>query len=294
MPQTSAPVRDTLQATMPALTPAERLVAALLLKDYPMGGLHSITELAEAANVSSPTVVRLARKLGFEGFTGLQDALRTEISAQIKRPMSKLEEAAGAAPGHRLDRMAVAAAENLHGTLARIDRGDFDAAVTLLADPGRGVFIEGGRLTRSIADHLCRHLQIVRPGVRALGGSPGVWPQLLLDIGALSVVVLFDIRRYESDLLKLSRLARARGARVVLFTDQWGSPIAADADHVFPALVETPSSWDSALAMLLVVEALVAEVQARTGGAARDRIEALEGMFTATRTFRDFNRGPRD
>ena len=192
------------------------------------------------------------------------------------------------AGAHRLHRFASAASANLRNTLDRLDTADFDAAAALLADPNRQIFIEGGRITRSLADYLFNHLQIIRCGVTALGRQPSVWPQYLLDIGPELVLVLFDIRRYEFDLLKLARLASERGCQLILFTDQWGSPIGCLADVSFHAMIEAPSSWDSMLALMLILEALIAEVQASLADRARGRIEALESMFTATRLFRDF------
>ena len=73
------------------LTPAERRVCDALLGDYPVAGLQSITRLAEAAGVSTPTVIRLARKLGFDGFPELQSALRDEASAQMRAPIHRRE-----------------------------------------------------------------------------------------------------------------------------------------------------------------------------------------------------------
>jgi DNA-binding MurR/RpiR family transcriptional regulator len=101
-----------------------------------------------------------------------------------------------------------------------------------------------------------------------------------------AVLILFDIRRYERDLDRLAELAKERGAQIVLFTDQWGSPISRLADHVVNAMIEVPSSWDSTLAINLIVEALIAEVQTRVSETARERIEALEDMFQSTRIFR--------
>lgn len=281
-------VKTLLRTRLDTLTPSERRVASCLMQDYPVAGLQSITELAQAAEVSTPTVIRLARKLDFEGFSALQEALRIEISAQIKKPLSKLDEIDGEDSGtHRLHRFAAAASANLRNTLDRLDPADFDAAVALLADPDRQIFIEGGRITRSLADYLFNHLQIIRPGVSALGRQPSVWPQYLIDMGPASLLVLFDVRRYESNLLKLARLARERQCRLILFTDQWGSPIGSLADVSFHAMIEAPSSWDSMLAPMLILEALVAEVQASLPDKGRGRIGALEGMFSTTRLFRD-------
>lgn len=280
-------VKDRISDVHTSLTRSERLVATALLEDYPVAGLQSITRLAEAADVSTPTVIRLARKLGFEGFPEMQHALREEASAQIKQPILKREGwpvGRGDSPAFR--GFAEAVFDNLDRTIERLDPATFDAVAKLLANPKRQIFLSGGRITRSNADYFFNHLQIIRPAVSLLSQSPNVWPQHLLDMGSQSVLVLFDIRRYESDLAKLATLAKDRGAAIVLFTDQWGSPISKIADHTFNTLVEVPSSWDSTLAMNLIVEALVAEVQTRRSDTARARIEELEDMFKSTRIFR--------
>ncbi len=280
-------VKQMLQDQTRVLTRSERQLASTLLQDYPMGGLQSITKLASAAGVSTPTVIRMARKLGFDGFPALQDALREEVAAQIRNPISRRDAwLAGASVEHPLNRFAEAVESNLRHTLERIDTAVFDAVAQLLADTGRHVYVAGGRITRSTADYLFNHLQIIRPHVTELGNSPNIWPQYLLDMDQRSVLVLFDIRRYESNLKKLAGLAGERGCKVVLFTDQWGSPIGRSADYTFNALVEAPSSWDSTIAVMLIVEALIAEVQAKRWDESKERIEELEAMFSSTRLFR--------
>ena len=280
-------VKDRLKDHAGALTPAERLLSDVLLRDYPMSGLQSITKLAEAAGVSTPTVIRLARKLGFDGFPEMQAALRDEASAQIKKPILKREgwpQGRKDSPAFR--NFAEAVFDNLNQTIERLDPATFDTVAEILADTQRSVFLLGGRITRSNADYFFNHLQIIRPGVTLLSQSPNVWPQYLIDMGPRSVLVIFDIRRYETDLARLASLAKERGVVIVLFTDQWGSPIASTADHVINALVEVPSSWDSTLAINLIVEALIAAIQTRRLEQATDRIEALEDMFQSTRIFR--------
>jgi DNA-binding MurR/RpiR family transcriptional regulator len=280
-------VRQKIQDNTETLTRSERQLASILLQDYPMAGLQSITKLAAAAQVSTPTVIRMARKLGFAGFPDLQDALREEVAAQIKKPISKREAWAGnASAEHPLNRFAEVVRANMRHTLERIDTDSFDEVARILADTHRHIHVAGGRITRSTADYLFNHLQIIRPHVTHLSDSANVWPQYLLDMDDRSVLVVFDIRRYEGDLLKLATLARDRGALVILFTDHWGSPIARIANHSFNALVEAPSSWDSTIAIVLIVEALIAEVQTARWDSAKERIEELESLFSSTRLFR--------
>lgn len=284
-----SPVRDILEEKQPALTAAERKLSTLLIDESLVPGLQSITRLAETAGVSSPTIVRLARKLGFEGFADLQDAIREDVAARMREPLAKLDRSG--TPGgrarddHVLSRFAATAVANIDRTLARIDRNAFDAVAGRLSDPARRLVLLGGRITRSNAHYFYNHLQIIRSGVSLLDSSPSVWPQSLLDMDGAATLIVFDIRRYEKALEKLADLAKRQGADVILFTDAWGSPIERHAGWTFRATVEAPSSWDSTLAINLLIEALIAEVQHRRADSSAERIAALERMIGQSRIF---------
>jgi len=172
--------------------------------------------------------------------------------------------------------------------VAQIDPETFDAVAALLADPKRSVFVAGGRITRSLGDYLFNHLQVIRPRVVQIGAAPGVWPHFLLDAKPGDVLVLLDIRRYENTLLRLADIAHERGLRIVLFTDQWGSPISRVARHKFNCRVEAPSAWDSNVAILLVIETLISAVQEIGWDESEARMKALEEMFDQTKLFRKF------
>ncbi len=280
-------VRDLLKERQPDLTAAERRLTAVLLDSTMVAGLGSIAKLAESAGVSAPTVIRLARKIGFEGYTDLQDAIREDIAARIRQPLAKLAPPVQGAPvDHILSRFAGAAFANINRTLDRLDLAECDGAAAVRSDPDSRLYFLGGRITRSNAHYMFNHLQIIRPNVQMMDSSPSVWPQTLLDMDAHSVVVVFDIRRYEKGLEKLVALAKNQGARVILFTDVWGSPIERCAAFTMRAAVEAPSSWDSTLAINFLAEALIAEVQGRRSEVSAARISALEEAIGESKIFR--------
>ncbi len=268
-------------------TPSERRLAEHLLRNYPVAGLTSITALARDAGVSTPTVARLVHKLGFRGYPDFQDALRGDVQEMLASPLARHERwAAEAQESHPLNRMADAALANLQATLSRIDHQEFDAACDLVADRKRTVFALGGRITHAIADYLVTHLRIMRPAVRLVQEAAHNWPPALLDVRAGDVMVVFDIRRYENQVLEIASLAAEQGAEVILFTDQWVSPAADIARHRFSCHVDVPSAWDSSLTVLLLVETMIASVQERLGEEAADRMRALEQLYARTRFFR--------
>jgi DNA-binding MurR/RpiR family transcriptional regulator len=109
-----------------------------------------------------------------------------------------------------------------------------------------------------------------------------------LDTKEGDVFIIFDVRRYENNTLKLAEMAHAKGAKIVLFTDQWRSPIHQFAEISFSSRIVVPSAWDSAATTLLLVETMISSVQDLNWDDTKDRIEKLEDMYDKTKLFRKF------
>lgn len=282
-------VAEIIRSKFTELTRAERQLANALLENYPVSGLGSITAIAETSKVSTPTVVRMSKKLGFKGFPELQAALRGEVEATISNPITKHNRWAESAPDtHILNRFADAVAENMRQTLSQIDHEEFNDVAHLLSDHDRAVHVVGGRLTRSLADYFFTHMQVIRGDLTLIASNSNTWPHYVLNMKEGDVLVAFDIRRYERDILRLAEMAKSRGVILVLFTDQWGSPAAKYATHSFHSRIEAPSAWDSSVVTLFVVEAVIAAVQTENWEETKDRMKALEELFDRTKLFKKF------
>jgi DNA-binding MurR/RpiR family transcriptional regulator len=280
-------VSDVINAHFSVLTRAEKQLAATLLDNYPVSGLGSITTVAENAGVSTPTVARMVQKIGFRGFPDFQQRLHQELEATISNPISKHDRWAANAPGtHILNRFADATMNNMRATLAQLETAEFDGAAAMIADRKRNVYLVGGRITRALADYFFTHLQVIRSGVTQIASNSSSWPHYVLDMKKGDVLIMFDIRRYEQEMETLSRIARERGVEIILFTDQWSSPIAKSARRVFRIQIEAPSAWDSTVVILFAVEALIEAVQSSIWDETRDRMKTLEGLFDSTKLFR--------
>ena len=282
-------IADRLNARLESLTRAERQLADSILQNYPVSGLGSITVVAQNADVSTPTVARMVQKLGYKGFPDFQAEMRRELEAKIIGPIAKHDTWAGHAPeGHILNQFTEAVIGNIRQTLAHVQIETFDATCALLADNTRTINIAGGRVTRSLADYLAVHMQMIRGGIVNFQSGVSGWPHYLLDMKPGDVLIIFDVRRYENSTLKLAELAQQKGAEIVLFSDQWRSPVARYASHCFNSRIVVPSAWDSSIATLLLLETLISAVQELNWTKTRPRMEELEELFNQTRSFRKF------
>lgn len=270
------------------MTPSERQLLNTLLDDYPIVGLGSITELASAAKVSTTTVARMLQKTGYDGFPQFQAALRAELKEMISDPIAKRSVWKTELPEeHILNRYSRQGLENQQRSLDEIDLEDFDGLCTLLSDPNRTIFISGGRITGTVAHYLYLHLQMIRPQVRLLPNG-GSWPHDLIDLKPNDVVVVFDVRRYENTTLQMAQMCHDKQAEIVLFTDQWRSPIHRLAKHTFASRIVVPSAWDSCLPLLMLTECAIAAAQETLWETVKTRTDALETAFDQTKLFRKF------
>lgn len=282
-------ISDRIQYKLDDLTRAERQLALSILENYPASGLGPLTALAKDANVSVPTVARMVQKLGFKGYPEFQAELREELKAKAKNPIAKYDTWADGAPsGHMLNRFTEAVIDNIRHTLGQIDPAAFDQACTMAADKTRHLYIVGGRITHTLAEYLFLHMQVIRPEITHIQSTSNAWPHYLLDVKEGDVFVIFDVRRYENNTLKLAEMAHAKGAEIVLFTDQWRSPIHQFATVSLSSRIIVPSAWDSAATTLLLIETMISTVQNLAWGETRERMEQLEDMFDHTKLFRKF------
>lgn len=289
MTEVDKTISDRIHDTMDNLTRAERQLALSVLENYPASGLGPLTALAKDAAVSVPTVARMVQKLGFGGYPEFQAGLREELSAQIKTPIAKHDTWAEAAPSeHILNKFAQAVMDNMRLTLGQIAPDDFDRACGLMADENRHLYIVGGRITHTLAEYMFLHMQVIRRHLTLVQSTANTWPHYLLNAKEGDVFVIFDVRRYENNTLKLAEMAHARGALIILMTDQWRSPIHQMAEVCFCNRIGAPSAWDSMATAMLLLETMISAVQTLNWGETKERLEELEGMFDQTKLFRKF------
>ena len=131
-------------------------------------------------------------------------------------------------------------------------------------------------------------MQVIRPNVTHVQSTSNTWPHYLLNAKEGDVFVIFDVRRYENNTLKLAELAHQRKAKIVLMTDQWRSPVHQLATVCLSNRIVVPSAWDSATTIMLLLETMISSIQTFNWSQTKARMEELEDMFDQTKLFRKF------
>ncbi|HEX6120456.1 MAG TPA: MurR/RpiR family transcriptional regulator [Dongiaceae bacterium] len=271
------PVFERIRRDLGRYTAAERRVAQSLLSDYPVAGLETVARFALRAGTSGPTILRFVTRLGFKSYAEFQNRLRSEVQERLQGPLARYPSLRSWGEGGKVqERVGSALCRNIERAVRSVSARDYAGITGLICDRRRAVFCLGGRFTQAIAAYFHHCLRELRPGVRLVREGSASWADYLLDVRRGDVLLVFDFRRYQRDVLEFASGAAAQGAAIVLITDVWNSPIAALAAHVIACPVEVPTAFDSAAGGLAMAEVIVAGAVERLGAHARRRIETLE------------------
>jgi DNA-binding MurR/RpiR family transcriptional regulator len=237
---------------------SNRAIADYLLRNQMRVTALGIEELAEACEVSTATISRFARDLGFRNYAAMRSAV-AETLQSVLQPVDKLRSTIArrtAAASPALESLGYAEAA-LTATTRSMDGAQIDRVGALLTR-ARTVYVMGFGLSTFLAGALAMHLQPFCAHVVEVAGSGGteVAASHLANIGSKDVLVVISLPRYTLAAVPLTRFARDRGAAVVAITDSPASPLAELGQHVLYAHSVHPVLPSSGSSTLAVIEAL--------------------------------------
>jgi DNA-binding MurR/RpiR family transcriptional regulator len=258
------------------LSPAERQVAEVVLRDPEAVAFGTVARLAERAGTSGASVVRLATRLGYPGFSGLQAAVQSAIGQQLRPAVERIRAEQG---DDVVSRTLRAELGNVQRTLEAVDPDAFARAVGLLADRRRAVVVVAGDAESGVGSMLATALSQVRDGVSQAAGSDVAVARQMATAGTSTVVVALDLRRYERWVVDCVARAVEAGATAVAVTDSLLSPLARRAAVTFTVAAEGAGVFDSHVGTLALANALVTGAAARLRRSATDRLDAVESAW---------------
>ena len=259
-----------------SLTRSERLVAEVVLARPQLVAFGTVADLASAAGAGAATVVRLAAKLGFDGFTGLQASVRDDLGRQLRPAAERIREQSG---GPLVEQLSAVERSNVQSSLSGVDAATLDIAARRLADQAARVLVLSGDASRGVAQQFAGDLGVLRDDVVLVDGNEIAVARHLALLRSTDVLVVLDLRRYERWVVDAARTAAAAGVWSVALTDSVLSPLAAVADATFVISAASSGPFDSHVGTLAVFNLLVAAVAEQLREVATTRLDRLEAVW---------------
>ncbi len=258
-------ILDQIRRARENLSPAERRVADHVLA-HPRAALSDpIAEIAKAAQVSQPTVIRFCRTLGCEGLSDFKLRLASGLSGTV--PLTHTQVTGSDSVLELGVKVLGNTASAILQVRDQLNRDNLVRAIELLAAAQRIEFFAVGHYGVVADDAQFKFLRFGLPSASFTDPRLQVLAANVLKPSDVAVVISSSGRI--DDLLAVAELARARGAAVVAITASQ-SPLAKKADvallvdHVEDVATHVPMV--SRILHLLVIDILAVGVAMRLGG----------------------------
>lgn len=266
-----------LRQEMPNL-PKKLALAARYSLDHPDRiALNSMRSSAKAVGVTSTTMLRLARHLGFENYEEFKTSFQTQLvstgfgaRAGALHRREQDEESVSLA-----DQILASSHDNLQSTLSFGNLTQLsDIAHLIRAAPkcllvGSGAAYVMATLMKSTGS-------MILPNLRVIGPEYAVAAE---DVGVLTdkdVVIGFGLNPCATRTIEALRFSKAQGAITIAITDRPSSPMVEHAEYAFFAETGSPHYYPSVGATVALIETLLATVVAEGGEEEQNRIKTFE------------------
>lgn len=260
------------------LTKSEKRIADFMRRNQDEAAFLAAGEIAEKLALSEATMVRFARKLGFDSYPALREALQESFRMRMThsyRLRSRLDTFREI--GDIFERLVASEIDYLTESLQTLDREAFKAAVDLLKDHQR-VFVFGLGPSISLVDQL--EIRLTRSARHVIhlktSGQEMLEPMLLMNRDDLLIAVGFF--NLTPTLQMVIDHARKQGTPVILVTDTLGEMLREKVDVILAARRGPVSAFHSLTVPMTVINALLLALSSADQGNVMSNLDQLDQL----------------
>lgn len=258
---------------LPDLTPKLKRAAKLIIDRPHAVATHSMRELAREADVAAPTLLRLARLLGYPNYQAFRAVFRSAVANyNFEQRASHLQrELKGVGEASIIAALRDAGHRNLDWFYQQLDNADICHAADLIIDADTTYVIAAGA-PYWVATYFQYVGKMAVPNLRMprLGGDGLI--EGLIPIRAGDVVVAMSYHPYAKETIEAIEFALASDATLIYLSDSLAAPLAERASVLIRQSTDSPQFFPSMLGAVAAIETLLAVLVARSGA---DAVSAI-------------------
>lgn len=259
-------------------TGIQRQVADYFLAHPDTLPFKRLEDVAGMIGVSTTSVIRFARALGFKGYGDMQQALQQSILNKGSLPQRLLNSFQTAKQDKLLVDSFQNDIQNIHDTLEGLSEQALSQAVEAIIG-AESVYVLGIRGNFSVAHYLGYRLGQLKRGVRLVDGTALAYPEEVIGAQAGDVCVAFLTPRYSKMTANLVSWLKRRGVKIILFTRQGSTEIDPYGDIILPCKTDGISYKSSLVSLFCVCNYLLAAIALEDHDNAMETIAQTEELL---------------
>ena len=159
-----------------AFTYSQKTVANYLIDNQDNVAFDTLEDLAEKIGVSTTTVIRFSRVLGYQGYSDMQKDIQNNVRTKAALP-DRFDKTNLQIPKNQLLQQSFTNdLNNIQKTLSLQKDQDLEQAIQMISD-AQNVFVLGMRASFSIAHYFASRIGEIKANVRLISSTGLIYPE---------------------------------------------------------------------------------------------------------------------
>lgn len=267
-------IKDNLEK----MTKSEYKVALYCLGNLKDFAFDTLDVIAEKIETSTTSVIRFCRRMGFSGYKGFQDEVRSGFKYEPDLP-DKLKRTLNNNNG---DKLIAKTVENgitcIEKTFRELPEERFYDSINVL-DNCKRIFCFGMKESFALAHYAYTRFLTVRNNVFMLSAGYNGEIESILSLNKNDVCIFFLFHRYTKHSLKILEMLKKQGVVVILVTSPPFDLVKDSADILLPCCVDADGIKNSSLAPVCLTDCLCNVLAVAGGEKALEYMKKSETLF---------------
>ncbi|MBU9725279.1 MurR/RpiR family transcriptional regulator [Diplocloster modestus] len=259
-------------------THSQKAVANYLMDNLDHVAFCTLEDIAARIGVSTTTVIRFSRVLGYAGFSEMQKDIQSNIKSKVALP-ERLDNMMVLSDNQLLNESFANDIQNIQKTMAAQNDEDLQKVIRHISD-ARNVYILGMRSSFSIAHYLASRLGEIKKNVRLVQSIGMIYPEEIVGAEKGDICIAYLFPRYSKIAATIISWLKNMGVEVILVTSLNYSAVSGYGDIILPCAISSISYKNSFAAPLCLTNYLIAALAKNNYEESRETLARTESILS--------------
>ncbi|WP_418490738.1 MurR/RpiR family transcriptional regulator [Frisingicoccus sp.] len=260
-----------------SFTHSQKLTANYLTDHMTEFAFSTLENLSEKINVSTTTIIRFSRVLGYKGFSEMQRDIQEELKQKESLP-GRLADMPPISDNHLLRESFENDMKNIRKTLEVQKDDDLRAAIEIISG-AKNIYVLGMRSSFAVAHYMASQLGEIKKHVNLIQSIGMIYPEEIVGTGEGDVCIAYLFPRYSKVAATMISWLREHGAKVVLITSMNYSAVSSYGDVILPCAISSVTYKNSFAAPLCLTNYLIAALTKQNYDEAKEVLSRTESIL---------------
>lgn len=260
------------------LSKNNKKIASYVLDNYDEVAFMTAKQLSDELAISESTVVRFAKRIGYQGYPDFQAALREGLKNILTTKQKFSDKRLKDDFEKTIQNSFTRDINSIKKTIALMDPNEL-RSVSKEIMQADNVYIIGLRSSRVLADYLYFYLNFFHEHVFTVHVGPSDLFDQIINMKENDIAILITFPRYSAVMLELAKFLKDLEIPVVALTDSSKSPVCEYAKRCLYAEYSIESFIDSHVAPMALINSLITSLAYENQDLAKKKFSDLEEIW---------------